>query len=110
MSSSASLWLPELPHRESVTALTTLEAAISRRVLDVNEIWRRPKRTILIAARMEDVHAMESYGVLLGENDLQRWHWLGLAAVRGRPLGFCIIFKVLSIDLSLILLLLILCF
>jgi len=45
----------------------------------------KAKENYLLAAKMDFVYAMVSYGFLLDDADPQRWQWWGLAAARGRP-------------------------
>jgi len=48
----------------------------------------KAKESFLLAAKMDHVEAMASYGSLLDETDPQQWHWLGLAAARGSTWSF----------------------
>jgi hypothetical protein len=48
----------------------------------------KAKENYFLAAKMEHVIVMICYGELLNESDPQRWHWLGLAAARGRAWNF----------------------
>jgi len=48
----------------------------------------KAKENFLLAAKMGYVYAMKFYSQLLDVTDPQRWHWWGVAAVRGLRLIF----------------------